>query len=325
MKAVFQDKPGGKLYIKDVPVPVPGQGEVLVKMSFSPINPSDLSLLQGTFASRPEYPVIPGIEGSGIVVKSGGGLIPGLRKGKRVACTASDNRHGTWAEYAVTSATKTIPLSNSIDDEQGAMLLVNPLTAMAFIEMAERYPGKAVVNSAAASSLGKMLAGLCRKHNIKLINIITRESQYKILKDAGADNILISTSPSFEEELASLSVKLNAKIFFDAVGGDMTEIMIRNSPAGSIIVPYAKLSENNFNVDPRELIQKDKRIQGFYLAHHTSGKSLIENLRNVNRVKRLISAEHKIKVAARFNIEETEKAINHYRENMSAGKVLLFP
>jgi len=325
MKAIIQENPGDELYLKDVPIPEPGPGEVLVKMNFSPVNPSDLSLLQGTYAGKPHYPIIPGIEGSGIVVKSGKGIIASFRKGKRVACTASEHRGGTWAEFMVTSAFRTIPLDKKINDEQGAMLLVNPLTALAFIEIAKKNKQQAIVNNAAASSLGKMLIYLCKIYDITLINIVTRQSQLNTVKEQGAEYILMSSSPDFEKELAYYSEKLNARHFFDAVGGEQAEIMLRTAPNGSTIITYAKLSEQNITFDPRLLLQQNKKIRGFYLGNYTAEKTILKNLRTVGKVKDLLSNNIKINVSARYRFEEIHEALDYYRSNMSAGKVLLYP
>ena len=324
MKALIQEKPGDEIFLKEVPVPEPGPGEVLVRMHFSPVNFSDLSLLQGIYTGNMQYPAIPGIEGSGIVIKSGKGIIAGLRKGKRVACTASEHKGGTWAEYMVTSATKTIPLGNNIDDEQGAMLLVNPLTALSFIEMAVKNKQKAIVNNAAASSLGKMLIYLCKKHGITLINIVTRESQVNTINEQGAEYILKSSSPDFEKELAFWSEKLNARLFFDAVGGEQAEIMVRAAPPGSTIINYAKLSEQNISLDPRLLLRGNKKIQGFYLGNYVSEKTLLQNLRTIGKVKDLLSNHIKINISARYSLERINEALDYYRRNMSSGKVLLY-
>ncbi len=325
MKAILQDKPGGKLYLKDIPIPEPGKGEVLVKMSFSPLNPSDLSFLQGSYAGSPDYPVVPGLEGSGTVVRSGQGIIARSRVGKRVACTVTAHNTGTWAEYMVTSAYRTIILDKDINDEQGSMLLVNPLTAVSFIEIARKHKHAAMVNNAAASSLGKMLLELCRKNDIKLINIVAREAQYDTLKKLGAENVLISSSQGFENELARLSEKLGARLFFDAVGGEQAEIMLRTSPPGSTIIIYAKLSESNISLDPRLLLQEDKTISGFYLGNYIAGKSILRNLRLIGKAKGLLSGDFNIQVSAKFPMEKIDEALDHYRENMSAGKVLLYP
>ena len=325
MKAIIQDGPGKLLYLKDVPMPEPGPDEVLVKMSYAPVNPSDLSFLQGTFASRPDYPLIPGIEGSGIVVKSGKGIIAGLRKGKRVACTSSGYRGGTWAEFMVTPAVRTIPLDKDISSEQGSMLFVNPLTAMAFIEIAKKHKCRTIVNNAAASSLGKMLVFLSKKNKISLVNIVTRESQMKSLKEIGAGHILISDSPSFEDELGSLSRELDAKLFFDAVGGEQAEIMLRISPPGSTLIPYAKLSEQDISIDPRILVQHDKKIEGFFLGNYTAQRSVLQNLAAIKRVKSMLKGDIKVNVSAIFPFAEINEALDHYRRNMSEGKVLLRP
>jgi len=325
MKALMQENPGNELFLAEVPIPEPGPGEVLIKMYFSPVNPSDLSLLQGTYAASPQYPVIPGIEGSGIVVQSGKGLIAALRKGKRVACTASENKGGTWAEFMVTSANRTIPLNKKIDDEQGAMLLVNPLTALSFIEIALKSKQPAIVNNAAASSLGKMLIYLCNRYDITLLNIVTRESQRNTIKEHGAEYVLISSSPDFEKELSFWSEKLNARLFFDAVGGEQTEIMLKTSPPGSTIVSYAKLSEQNASIDPRLLIQQNKKILGFSLGNYVSEKTLLQNLRSTGKVKKLLSDHIRINISARYSFNRINEALDYYRRNMSAGKVLLHP
>ncbi len=325
MRAIIQEHPGGALEVKDIPIPEPDPGEVLVKMNYAPVNPSDLSLLQGSFASSPDYPIIPGIEGSGIVVKSGKGIIGKLRLGKRVACTSSALRGGTWAEYMVTSAFRVIPLDKNINDEQGSMLLVNPLTAYAFIDIAKKHRAGAIVNNAAASSLGRMLIHLCKKNDIKLINIVKRGTQLQSLKKTVAKYILASDSPDFEEELEFCSARLNVKLFFDAVGGEQTEIMLKVSPPGSTVISYAKLSEQNISIDPRILIQQDKKLEGFYLGNYTAGKSVLQNLNTISSVKKMLSGDIKIKVAGTYDLSDINEALDKYRDNMSNGKILLYP
>ena len=118
MFAIRQHEAGGKLVVESIPVPQPGAGEVLVRMHASPVNPSDLALIQGNYLAR-NFPFTPGLEGSGVVVSSGGGLLPGMRVGKRVACSPNPEGDGTWAEYMKTSAMRTIPLSRKISYEQG--------------------------------------------------------------------------------------------------------------------------------------------------------------------------------------------------------------
>src|SRR5690606_38019070 len=118
----------------------PGPGEVLVKMHAAPINPSDLAFLKGGYGIKRPFPTVPGFEGSGTVVAAGKGLLPKLWMGKTVACAASPKYNGTWAEYMVTGAGSCVPLSKNVSLDQGAMMFVNPMTALAFFDLYEKTP-----------------------------------------------------------------------------------------------------------------------------------------------------------------------------------------
>jgi NADPH:quinone reductase and related Zn-dependent oxidoreductases len=117
------------LRVETRPVPRPQRGQVLVKMTAAPINPSDLMFLKGLYGVRKPLPVVPGWEGAGRVVATGDDWLSRLLLGKRVACGAPNQHDGTWAEYMLTPSSRCIPLIDAIDDEAGAMLIVNPLTA----------------------------------------------------------------------------------------------------------------------------------------------------------------------------------------------------
>jgi len=145
MQAVFMLNPGGPLIVKEVPVPEPGPSEVLVKIASAPVNPSDIARNKNVQAEELSS-FIPGLEGSGTVVAAGKGLLPRLWLGKRVACSATYGTSGTWAEYMITKAGNCFPLSSKVDDEQGSMSLVNPLTAIGFIEIAVGIPVIAIPN-----------------------------------------------------------------------------------------------------------------------------------------------------------------------------------
>ena len=107
MRAVeLRDYEGGAdaLAVVDKPVPRPVEGQVLVRIHASPVNPSDLSFLRGAYGIKKKLPVVPGFEASGEVVASGGGVWANHIVGRRVACAAPAGGDGTWAEYMVAEA-----------------------------------------------------------------------------------------------------------------------------------------------------------------------------------------------------------------------------
>lgn len=322
MAAIRQYKPGGVLKIEQTEVPRPGPGEVLVKMDASPVNPSDLALIAGGYLER-SYPFTPGLEGSGTVVRVGRGIFPRLRLGKRVACSPNQGGDGTWAEYMVTSPMKTVPLPKRISSQQGSMMLVNPMAAMAFIHLAKAGKHRAIVNNAAASSLGKMLIRAAKSRGIPLINIVRKEEQIDALKEMGAIHVLNSSSDSFAEELRLLADKLEATLFLDAVTGSQSSILLDAAPYGSTLVAYARLSGDPIIADPGALIKEEKDIVGFQLGNWLQTKSMLFKLRFINSIKRELAGELSSYISRSYPLDQVEEAIAQYKEHMSDGKIVL--
>ncbi|MFH0756287.1 MAG: zinc-binding dehydrogenase [Bacteroidota bacterium] len=322
MKSVRQPEAGGNLVIESVPIPEPGPGEVLVKMAASPINPSDLANIAGGYMVR-TWPFTPGLEGSGTVVKAGRGLPPALRSGKRVACSPDPGGDGTWAEFMKTSAMHTVPLPVNVDFRQGSMMLINPMTAMALIQLARQGNHKAFVNNAAASALGKMLIRLAAKHSIPLISIVRKDEQVDELKRMGAEHVLNSTSGSFETELRELALQLGATLVLDAVAGDESFRLLTAAPDGSRLVAYARLSGAPLKADPADLIRLEKYISGFQLGNWLKSKSTLAKLHFMNQVKKEMNACLTTHIARTFPLEDVNEAIREYSGNMSGGKILL--
>lgn len=322
MRAVRQHGPGGKLVMETVPVPVPGPGEVLIKMHASPINFSDLSMILGN-SPVSHYPFTPGLEGSGTVVKAGRGLFPALRKGKRVACTPVPGTDGTWAEYMVTGALRCTPLPGHISSEQGSMMLVNPMTALAFIEMAKKGKHRGIVNNAAAGALGKMLIRLSVKYGIPLISIVRREEQAEDLRRMGARYVLNSSDPGFREELHRVTRELGATLVLDAIAGQQTSLLLEAAPHRSTLVVYGRLSGEKIKIEPGQLIREGKELSGFFLGSWLQSRSLVSRMRSVNRIGRMLSGTLASPVNRTMPLEQAQEAIQFYRDHMSAGKILL--
>ncbi len=316
MQAIRQKEAGGKLVVESIPIPQPGHGEVLVKMIASPINPSDLALLHGNYLAR-NYPFTPGLEGCGVVVKSGGGFLARLRVGKRVACSPNPEGDGTWSEYMITSAMHTITLPRDLSSEQGATLVVNPMTAMALLQIAKEGNHRALVNNAAASSLGKMLIRMTIQLGIPLINIVRKEEQLSELKKMGATHVLNSNDPSFETELQQLSHDLHATLFLDAVTGVQTSLLLRAAPRRTTLMVYARLSGDPMEIDPGSLIREEKQITGFQLGNWLKSKDILFKLRFINKVKKHLGDSLTTHIHQRLPMEEVEQAIAFYKENMS--------
>lgn len=323
MWAAGLDEVNGQLKIMQVPVPVPGKGEVLVKMAAAPVNPSDMARIKNVSEVSSRAGFIAGIEGSGTVVDCGSGLIPRLWLGKRVACSSSVSSGGSWAEYMVTKAMSCVPLTANISDEQGSMMLVNPLTALAFIDIA-RYEGhKAIVSTAAASSLGRMITLLAAKYKIPVIQVVRSVKQQNLLTSQGAQYVLNSSDTDFTTRLGEVSRQLNATLVLDAVGGELTKKLLISTPFGSKHLIYGNLSAEQPQLDHRVLVDAEKTVAGFYLVNWLKKQGLLSTLRSIIKARKMLAGEYTIPISARYPLSQVQQAVDSYLGNMTAGKVIL--
>ena len=323
MHAIRLVEPNGSLTLQELPVPRPGAGQVLVRMAAAPINPSDIGQLAGWgYDGNMKFPFTPGIEGSGTVVAAGAGFLPGLLKGRRVACSALAG-NGTWAEYMVTSAQLCGPLNGSVSLERGAMLLVNPLSALAILEIAARGKHRALVSTAAASALGAMLLRLGKRRGLPIIHIVRRRAQVDVVRANGGEHVLNSSDADFEAQLRALADKLSATLFLDAIGGSFTQQLAQAAPNGSTLLLYSRLSGQDCVIDSRTALVKHLRFEGWFLANWIREKNLLQVLNLSRQAQSLLSSDLQSPIQQRLPLAEAQQAVAAYLQNMTAGKILL--
>jgi NADPH:quinone reductase-like Zn-dependent oxidoreductase len=313
--------------VSEVPVPRPGPGQVLVHVAASPINPSDLMFIRGLYGFKKALPAIPGFEGSGTVVDAGAGMLPHWLKGRRVACAATDPSvtGGMWAEYVAVRARLCVPVRKQVDTEQAATMLVNPFTAWGLMDEARRGGHRAVVQTAAASALGRMVIRLGRRFSIPIINIVRRVEQVDLLHKEGAAHVLNSSETRFDTALREVCHKLGATIGFEAVAGEMSLRVLRAQPPRSRLLVYGALALQPCQIDPATLIFEEKRVEGFLVSVWLRRRNRLSQLRVANRIQDLLAEDLKTEIRARFPLKEVARALQEYESNMTGGKVLLAP
>lgn len=316
-----------ELKVAERPIPKLRRGQVLVRIEAAPCNPSDLLLLQGKYGTMKTLPTVPGWEGAGRVVASGGGWMAKWLNGKRVACAVQGDRDGTWAEYCVANADECIPLKAQFPIEQAASLIINPMTAVGLLATARRGDHKAAVHTAGASQLGRMLIALASDDDFPLIHVVRRGAQVELLKSLGASHVLNSSTDGFPERLKALCEQVQATAAFEAIGGEMTGIVHNAMPHGSTIYVYGALSESACsNIDPVELIFHAKTIQGFFLGQWLQGRGVLGTIRDAYRVQRLVlDGQIQTKIQRKVNFDEAVDGLKQYVAHMTEGKVLIVP
>ncbi len=246
-----------------IAVPQPRSGQVLVKVARGAINPSDVMFVKGLYGQPRRKGMAAGFEGSGTVVATGTGAEAMV--GQRVAFIAAGS--GSWAEYALVDAAMAIPLMREVSDEDGAAMIVNPLTALAMFEIVRVEGEKSFVLTAGASQLCKLTIGVARDEGFRPIAIVRRADQIEPLKQLGATHVLDATSPDFAMGVAAVMREEKPRILLDASTGPVASAIFNAMGRRSRWIVYGRLDTTPTVLqEPGQLIFQRKRIEGFWLA-----------------------------------------------------------
>jgi NADPH:quinone reductase-like Zn-dependent oxidoreductase len=250
-----------RLSLSERPLPELQDGQVVVAVEASPINPSDLGVLFAAvnpadlvadgdglvarvapavlplFRDRLDKPLPVGNEGAGTVVAAGAGAESMI--GTRVALFGGS----MWADYRVADAGAVVELPEDVSTAEGAALFINPLTALSMVETMRAEGHTALVHTAAASNLGRMLVRICAADGVGLVNVVRSDEQVQVLRDIGATHVVNSSLPDFADRLTEAIKDTGATLGFDAVGGgslagDILTAMERAQPPLESWTPY---------------------------------------------------------------------------------------
>jgi NADPH:quinone reductase-like Zn-dependent oxidoreductase len=325
MKAVVLDRwgePEEVLQVRDVPEPQPGPGQVRVRMLASPINPSDLLMVQGRYGRQPPLPATPGFEGVG-VVEAGSGLLARRVQGRRVAVLNGES--GNWQEKVVIPARQAVPVPRGLSDEQAAMFFVNPASALIMTRSVLRVPAGAwLLQTAAGSALGRMVIRLGQRYGFRTLNVVRRPEQAaELLREGGTAAIATNDEP-LAERVRELTGGEGVRHAIDAVGGGTgTEVLGCLGRGGRLLV-YGTLAGEPIAIDPRVLLVGQKRVEGFWLSEWVRDQSVLRLLMLFRRIGRLMrEGVLASEVGSTFPLHEVRAAVQQAARPGRQGKVLL--
>ena len=345
-------------------IPHPGNGEIVIKVEASPINPSDINVMLSladvtamtstgdgfdrivsaplaadrlaALKGRHDQPMPVGNEGAGLVIAAGPGAEHLLDR--RVAAFAG----GFYAQYRRLNARDVMVLPDGVSSRAGASAFVNPLTALGMVETLRREGHSALVHTAAASNLGQMLVRIAADDGIELINIVRDADQAALLHGLGARYVLDSTTPDFADDLANAIEATGATLAFDAIGGGALASTILH--AMEIALGRSAATYSTYGSDRLKQVyiygQLDARPtvldRTYGMTWSVGGWLLMPFLRQIGadataRLHQRVAAELTTTFASRYSQEMTladilrPDAIIEYRQRATGKKVLVIP
>jgi NADPH:quinone reductase len=261
-------EPDRVLEVVERSVPEPARGEVRVRISASPINPSDLLYVRGHYSGvEPQFPAPVGFEGVG-VIDALGPEADDVAVGQRVAVI---NGHGgNWAEYAVVPASSLLPAPDEIPDEQVASFVINPASAILMVRHVLAVPrGEWLLQSAAGSELGRMIIRLATHDGFRTLNVVRRREAVAELEALGADAVIVSTEGPIPEQVRDIVGPAGVKYAIDPVVGQTgTEIFEALAEDGRMLV-YGSLTGEPIRVgdNPRHILSGRRRLEVYWLGY----------------------------------------------------------
>jgi len=246
--------------LSTVPVPTPGAGQALIKVSLAAVNPSDVHFIKGEYGQPCVKDAPAGFEGVGEVIAGDTPLV-----GQRVSFYARGA--GTWAEYALADVAGLVPCRPDLAEVDAAGQLVNPLTAIAMFDLVKDSGADSFVLNAAGSQLGKLLIAMGRDYGIKPIAVVRRENQAAALKELGAAEVIVTSADDPLSQAQKVFETLSPRILLDAVGDQFTADLFFAMPPRARWVNYGKLSTDSPVLKQLpQFIFQHKEIGGFWLT-----------------------------------------------------------
>ncbi len=313
-------KPADVLRVEDVPKPEPAAGQVLVRVRARPINPSDLLTVRGLYGALPKLPASPGLEGMGEVSAVGEG-VGHLRAGQRVIPLGVS---GTWQEYLLAPAAQLLPVPDGVSDQTAAQFVVNPLTAWIMtVEELALEPGEWLLQTAAGSTLGRVVLQIAKMRGFKTVNVVRRREQAEELKGLGADACICTDEEDIPERVREITGGSLTKAI-DAVGGETGAAVMRSLGRGGVMLVYGLLSGEPTPVDGGRMIFTSSTMRGFWLGDwmRTAPPDRQQAVTS-EMLRSMATSEIVPPVEAEYPLSEVIAAAEHSERPGRSGKVLL--
>ena len=319
MKAIVAHEFGGPgvMKLEDVPSPVPGNGQVMVRIHAVGVNPVDTYILSGSYARKPQLPYIPGTDIGGIVESVGSG-VSRHRVGDRVYAHAAP---GGYAELVAVDEWQVHPLPEPVSFAQGAALGVPYATAWrALFIRAQARAGDTVLVHGASGGVGVAAVQLARSHGLTVIGTAGTERGLALAREHGAHHVLDHRASDYLSQIMPLTGNKGVDVIVEMLANvnldrDLDVLGFR----GRVVVIG---NRGRVDIDARKTMGKDAAILGMTLFNATR-----EEFREIHAglVAGLGNGTLRPVIGQEFPLADAAKAHEAVMAPGAYGKIVLVP
>lgn len=329
MKAIRIYSYGGPevLRLEELPTPSPGAGEALVRVQAASVNFIDIQKRRGelvgqTFYQRnspggPELPAQIGSQGAGII-EALGAEVTGFQIGDRVSFWGP-----SYATHIVLPAARLIRIPDALSFEQAAAGMNQGFLAYAFTHFTYAVkPGDWCMVQAAAGGLGLLICQMIKIRGGRLIGVTSTEDKAKYVREAGADEIIISKQAEIAREARRITDGRGVNVVFDGVGKDTFEANLDSlAPAGYLVI----YGQSSGYVPPFDLMILQEK-GSLYLTRANALPWIKEYPRYLEQLVPWIQQGRlSIRVARTYPLSDVAAAHRAFEDRGVSGRLLLIP
>jgi NADPH2:quinone reductase len=308
------------LELAELPIPVPGPGQALIRIEAIGVNFIEIYFRKGTYKTA--LPLTPGSEAAGTIEELGSG-VNGFKIGDMVASVAV---LGSYAEYALVPAAQLVKVPAGLTPEQAAAAMLQGMTAhyLAY----STYPlkaGETALVHAGAGGVGLLLTQMAVRIGARVITTVSSEAKAELSREAGASETIIYTEQDFEAEVKRLTNGKGVDVVYDSVGKTTFEKSLNClRPRGLL----ALFGGSSGPVPPFDLIQLSGKGSLYVtrptLWHYVATRSELE-WRAGEVLGWAAGGELKLRTEHVYSLTDAAQAQVDMETRKTTGKILLEP
>ena len=320
MKAVRGHQPGGPevLTYEDAPEPQPQPDQAVVKIDVAGLNFIDIYFRTGLY--KADLPFTAGQEAAGVVTAVGSD-VTNVKPGDRVAYCGI---LGGYAEYAAVPAQRLVNVPEGIDSSTAAALMIQGMTVHYLTH--STFPlgkGHTALIHAAAGGVGLMLVQVAKMRGSRVIATCSTEEKAALVREAGADEVILYTEKDFLEEVKRLTDGVGVDVAYDSVGKATWEGSMDSLKTRGMMVFFGNASGPVPAIEPLTLTAKGSLFMTRpTLASHIATREDLEK-RSSDLFGWVKGGQLKVRIGETLPLSEAATAHERLAGRLTTGKVLL--
>lgn len=308
------------LQVVELPIPVPGPGQVLIRVEAVGVNFIEIYFRKGQYKAT--MPLVPGTEAAGTIEELGSG-VTGFKPGDMVA---SVGVLGSYAEYALVPAAQLVKVPEGLTPEQAAAAMLQGMTAHYLSKSTYALkPGDTALVHAGAGGVGLLLTQMAAKIGARVITTVSTKEKAELSREAGAAEVILYSEQDFLAETKRLTGGKGVDVVYDSVGKTTFENSLNClRPRGLM----ALFGGSSGAVPPFDLIQLSSKGSLFItrptLWHYIGTRQELE-WRAGEVLGAVASGELKLRMEHMYPLADAGRAQDDMESRKTTGKVLLEP